>query len=97
MGNNEEKPNVASPIEPVVSRIDSPDYKFFDKGIGYSHKDFTVENIKPESCIYLDVEYDEWTGHLDGYQKSELTIMISKSDAVAIARKFNLTELDLSC
>jgi hypothetical protein len=91
------QPTVSNPVEVAVSRVPlSFNYKFFDKGISYSHKDFTAGSINHESCIYLDVEYDEWTGHLDGYKKSELTIMLSKDDAVAIARKFNLSEDDLS-
>ena len=65
----------------------------------YSHDDFNGEqsNIHSNSCIYLDVEYQEWTGHINGYAKNELTIMLNKDDAIAIARKFNLTESDLSC
>lgn len=86
-----------SDLSGVVSRIDDPNYKFFDVGVSYSHKDFATDNAKDNSCIYLDVEYDEWQGHQDGYTKSELTMMISKVDAIAIAKKFKLTSLDLSC
>jgi len=69
---------------------DIGEHEFFDNGVCYSHKDFSGDNIKSNSCIYLDVEYDEWQGHIDGYTKGELTIMINKKDAEAIARKFNL-------
>ncbi len=91
-----EQPTDSNPLEHVVSSIDDADYKFFDNGMSYSHKDFSTDNVKNNSCIYLDIEYDEWQGHQDGYKKGELTIMLSKVDAIAIARKFNLTSLDLS-
>ena len=48
---------------------DLTDHNFFDKGVSYCHKDFDEDNIKPESCVYIDVEYDEWQGHQDWYRK----------------------------
>ncbi len=69
---------VGGHVEPVVSRVDDHDYKFFDNSISYSHNDFQEGNINLESCIYLDVEYDEWLGHQSGHVKSELAVMISK-------------------
>ena len=89
-----EQPTVSNPVEAVVGGID--DYNFFDTGISYSHADFQGEALN-QNCIYLDVEYDQWGGHQNGYSKEEMTIAISKADAIVIARKFNLTKLDLSC
>ena len=81
---DEKQPTVASPIEPVVSRIDDPEYVFFDDEVEYCHCDFGGEIID-DSCIYLTAS------------NPTKTIMLSKVDAIAIARKFNLTSLDLSC
>ena len=71
------------------------EHVFFDESICYSHADFNNEVIA-DNCIYLDVEHDVWNGNLDGWSKGEVTAMISRSDAVAIARKFKLTPEDLN-
>jgi hypothetical protein len=78
------QPTVSNPLEHVVSRIDDPSYKFFDDEVEYCHCDFRDEAID-DSCIYLTAS------------NPTKTIMLSKADAIAIARKFNLTSLDLSC
>ena len=84
MQEDEKQPTVASPIKSVVSRIDDPSYSFFDDEVEYCHCDFGNEIID-DSCIYLTTSHPT------------KTIMLSKVDAIAIAKKFNLTELDLSC
>ncbi len=65
----ETTPTVNNPVEPVVSRIDDPNYVFLDDKVSYCHSDFN-EEIVDDSCIYLDVEHDVWNGHLEGWSKS---------------------------
>ncbi len=87
MENDQEKQTVSNPVEAVLSRIDDPNYIFFDDELEYCHCDFKEEVIN-DSCIYLN------TLHQGDHFK---TIMISKVDAISIARKFKLTADDLSC
>jgi hypothetical protein len=78
---------VSNPVKAVVSRIDDPSYTLFDEDLEYCHCDFKDEIIE-DSCIYLN------TLHQGDHFK---TIILSKVDAIAIAKKFKLTADDLSC
>ncbi len=63
------------------------EHKFFDDNINHSH------NSSDE--VYLDVEYDQWNGHIGGYSKEDKSIMLNKDDVIAMAKHFKLTADDL--
>ena len=71
------------------------DHEFYDDKIEYSHSDFQeVRNINDESCIYFDLMSDKWSDS-KGWDKIRCTAMISRRDAIIIAKKFNLSGSDL--
>lgn len=61
---------------------------FYDNDVKYSHSS--------NSEVFIDVEYEQWGGHLNGYSTEEATVMIAKSDVIAMARHFKLTADDLN-
>lgn len=61
---------------------------FYDNGVTYSHSS--------NSEVFIDVEYEQWGGHLNGYSTEETTMMIAKSDVIAMAKHFKLTADDLN-
>jgi len=67
--------------------IDKHDW--FDNDISHSHNS--------NSEVFIDVEYDQWGGHLNGFSKEDKTVMINKSDVIALAKHFNLTAHDIDC
>tara|TARA_R100000951_G_scaffold91472_1_gene79839 strand:+ start:7820 stop:8053 length:234 start_codon:yes stop_codon:yes gene_type:complete len=72
------------------------DHEFYDEKIEYSHSDFQEErNINDESCIYLDLMSDKWSDS-KGWDRVRCTAMLSKRDAIMIAKKFKLSVNDLA-
>lgn len=59
----------------------------------FSDKDL-VASIDGET-IELEVTYQQWGGHINGYSEEEKTVNINKQDAIAIAKALGVTAEDL--
>ena len=59
------------------------------EGINFKDERVSISQMC-KSKVELEILYQQWAGHLDGFREDELYIEISRSEIIEIAKSFGI-------